>query len=234
MKAIILAAGRGTRMKPLTDSTPKPLLPYGPHTLLEELLSRLQATGRFERFVIINGYLGSQIVERIGSTWRGTPVTHARQRKTLGTYDSLRCARGALQDGERFLVIHPDDLHDQDALTDAAAHPHAIVAAEVDDPRPFGVVELEGRFVRRIVEKPEVPTSNLVSTAAIVTDTRIFEPRFAPAPVAGRELMIPDAICAMIASGVHFHAVRARHWFPISTAADLTRANARRNLAAVR
>lgn len=228
MKAIILAAGRGTRMKPLTDTTPKPLLPYGGHTLLEELLSRLCAAGCFERFIIVNGYLGSQIVERIGSEWRGIPVTHARQRKLTGTYDTLACVRSALQDGERFLVIHPDDLHDQDALAEAAAHSHAIVTAEVADPRPFGVVELDGRFVRRIVEKPQVPTSNLVSTAAIVTDTRIFEARFAPAPTLGREVMIPDAITAMIASGVHFHAVRARRWYPISTPGDLARANALR------
>jgi NDP-sugar pyrophosphorylase family protein len=224
MKAVILAAGKGTRMKALTKRTPKPLLPYKEHTLLDELLMGLVATERFTRFIVVSGYLGDQIVHHVGLDYQGVPVTHVNQAKMRGTYDALLRARPHL-DGEKFLIALPDDIQDAQVLAKAALEEHALVAAEAKDPTKFGVIEEKGERVIRVVEKPKEPKSTLVSTGAIVTDTRIFDGRFAPKPEAGKELMLPDAVSAMIRDGISFRVVRTSRWTPIATPEDLMRAS---------
>lgn len=77
MQAIVVAAGRGTRMGPLTETRPKPLVPVAGATLLEHVLDA--AAGVVDEYVIVVGYRGDQIRERIGASYAGTPVVYAEQ-----------------------------------------------------------------------------------------------------------------------------------------------------------
>lgn len=108
MDAIILAAGRGTRLRPLTDTTPKPLIPIHGRGTLPRLLDMLpEAIGRV---VIVMGYLGQQIQEEIGDMSHDRPVEYVVQERLDGTGGALRWARPRIR-SERFLAINGDDLY---------------------------------------------------------------------------------------------------------------------------
>lgn len=108
MDAIILAAGRGMRLRPLTDTTPKPLIPIAGRGTLLRLLDALPKA--VSRVVIVVGYLGDNIREEIGTVSHDRPVEYATQEVLDGTGGALRWARPLIR-SERFLVVMGDDLY---------------------------------------------------------------------------------------------------------------------------
>ena len=227
MKAIILAAGEGKRMHPLTKTRPKPLLNVCGKPLIEHLIDAIPP--EVSELIVVVGYLGDQIKSFLGSNWRARPVTYVFQPVKLGTADALFLCKNFFEKGEQFLVLYADDLHSSETMANCVAlgKPCLSVVA-VDNPQKFGVVTTdEGGRITRIEEKPEKPASNLVSSGVLVLDGRIFD---YPAPVsASGERYITDSIYAMIAEGHEFHAVHSRFWFPIATPQDLAKANTLRN-----
>lgn len=108
MDAIILAAGRGTRLRPLTDTTPKPLIPIHGRGTLPRLLDILPAA--IGRVVIVTGYLGEQIRQEVGDMSHDRPVEYVTQERLDGTGGALRWARPLIR-SERFLAVNGDDLY---------------------------------------------------------------------------------------------------------------------------
>ncbi len=108
MDAIILAAGRGTRLRPLTDTIPKPLIPIAGRGTLLRLLDTLPKS--ISRVVVVVGYLGEQIRAEVGIVSRDRPVEYVTQEVLDGTGGALRWARPTIR-SERFLVVMGDDLY---------------------------------------------------------------------------------------------------------------------------
>src|SRR5580693_736459 len=107
MQAVILAAGRGTRMGELTDNTPKALLPLGDKTLLEYEFDALPQ--EIDEIIVIVGYMGGLIHDRFGGSWQGRDVLYVEQEKLDGTAGALWRAKDILHD--RFVVMMADDLY---------------------------------------------------------------------------------------------------------------------------
>lgn len=172
MQAIVVAAGRGTRMGPLTDTRPKPLLPIAGKPILEHVLDA--AAPYVDGYVVVVGYEGDQIRNRVGETYQGLPVDYAEQTEQLGTAHAVGQAEPYVE--EDVLVLN-GDVHVTDALVAelAAQSGTAMAVMAVENPSSYGVVELDGNRVTSIVEKPTNPPTNLVNLGLYRATPRLFE-----------------------------------------------------------
>jgi len=162
MQTVILAAGQGTRMRPLTDSLPKPMLPVAGKPLVAHAAETAAAAGT-EELIIVVGYEAAEIREYFDEEFRGVPVTFAKQTEQRGTADAVRAARPYL-DGP-FTVLNGDNLYD-DSISALFESGPAIAAIEVEDPTAYGVLSTDGNQVTDIVEKPDDPPSTLANAGA--------------------------------------------------------------------
>ena len=166
MQAVVLAAGEGTRMRPLTDSTPKPMLPVADRPLVAHTVDAAVDAGVTD-LVLVVGYEADAVREYFGSEHRGVSVEYAVQKEQLGTAHAVRCAREHL-DGA-FVVLNGDDLYDDESvaeLVEAGENGPVVGTYRVDDPTSYGVFELDDGVVTGIVEKPSDPPGNLVNVGA--------------------------------------------------------------------
>ncbi|MEI6479850.1 MAG: nucleotidyltransferase family protein [bacterium] len=221
MKAVILAAGEGTRLRPLTLETPKPLLKVAGRPLLERLVRALPT--EVDELIIIVGYLGEKIREYCGDEFLGRHVTYVTQTERKGTYPALELCREYLSN-EPFMLFFADDILDARTIAECAREPLAVVAAHVPDPRPFGVLDVdEDGYIKGIVEKPEHPPSNLVLTNCYKLSPEIFDYPPAQHPRTG-EFYLSDSL-AQLAEHKKIKVVTARFWFPIANQEDLKTAD---------
>jgi UDP-N-acetylglucosamine diphosphorylase/glucosamine-1-phosphate N-acetyltransferase len=165
MQTVILAAGEGTRMRPLTDATPKPMLPVADRPLVAHTADAAVDAGT-EELIFVVGYHGEQVRSHFGGEYRGVPVSYAVQAEQLGTAHAVAAAREYL-DGT-FAVLNGDDLYDPASLAALLSEGPAVGTYEVEDPRAYGVFEMAGNTVTDVVEKPEDPPSNRVNVGGYV------------------------------------------------------------------
>ncbi|MFH0831210.1 MAG: nucleotidyltransferase family protein [Parcubacteria group bacterium] len=221
MDAVILAAGIGLRLRPLTLKTPKPLLTIGGKPIIAHTLDALPP--EVDRIVIVVKYLSEQIVAAVGTKWRGIPVTYVHQEKLGGTGDALTVARVALWPG-KFLVLMGDDVYDPRDLADMTKHHYAILVREVSDPKRFGSIELDAQgnccAIREAGDgQPKPPY--LVNCAVYTLDQRYFE--LPPKHTPKGEIGLPQTMAQL----AHLPAtqggpqkiavVRAREWYSVGT-----------------
>ena len=166
MQTVVLAAGRGTRMRPLTDTRPKPALPVAGRPLVSYALDAAVDAGA-SSFVIVVGYEAATIREAIGETYRGVEVSYVTQTERRGTADAVAQAVPRLAD-EPFAVLNGDGLYDTPSLRTLFAAGPAVGSVRVDDPTNYGVLETEGDRVTGVVEKPADPPSNLINAGVYV------------------------------------------------------------------
>jgi UDP-N-acetylglucosamine diphosphorylase/glucosamine-1-phosphate N-acetyltransferase len=168
MQAVLLAAGEGTRMRPLTASLPKPMLPVADRPLAAHTVDAAVAAG-VEELVIVVGYEATAVREYFGEEYRGVPVAYAVQEDQLGTAHAVRCARDHL-DG-RFAVLNGDDLYDSpsiEALLERGRDRPVVGTYQAADPTSYGVFELEDGVVTDVVEKPTDPPTDRINVGAYV------------------------------------------------------------------
>jgi UDP-N-acetylglucosamine diphosphorylase/glucosamine-1-phosphate N-acetyltransferase len=165
MQVIILAAGEGTRMRPLTHSTPKPMLPVGDRPLVAHTADTAIAAGADE-LVFVIGYEADTVRSYFGDRYGDTPVRYAIQEEQLGTADAVRAAREHI-DGP-FAVLNGDDLYDPASIVSLFDGGPAVAAFRADNPSNYGVLSIEDECVTEIVEKPDEPPSDLVNAGAYV------------------------------------------------------------------
>src|ERR671925_164859 len=132
MDAIILAAGFGTRLRPHTLTTPKPLLPVRGRPILDWTLGALPAS--VDRVLVVVNYLAEQIDAYLALQQHLHDWIAVRQREPRGTGDAVRCCREHLR-SDRFLVLNGDDLYGARDLAALAACPAGILAQPVEEPR---------------------------------------------------------------------------------------------------
>jgi bifunctional UDP-N-acetylglucosamine pyrophosphorylase/glucosamine-1-phosphate N-acetyltransferase len=213
-----MAAGEGVRMRPLTLTTPKPMIIVNGRPLLLHLLESLPE--EVDELILVVGYLGQQIVDFLGNHYNGKRVSYVWQTAREGTFSALLLCRPFLKEG-RFLVLYSDDLHDSVSLKKMASIPGlSILTMHHDEPKRFGVIEINpDHTIRSIVEKPENPASNLVSTGPCVLDSRIFDEK--PAKHSNGELYLTVAVEGL-AHRVPIHVVEAHYWIPIGYPRDIS------------
>lgn len=218
MKCVILAAGEGVRMRPLTIDNPKPLLTIAGKPLIEHVVEVLPP--EIDGLVLVVGYLGEKIRGYCGDKFLGRPVTYVWQENRLGTGHGLKLCESHLG-GERFLTLNADDLHGKNGIRECLKHDRALLVAEHNDPRRFGVVTVNSDWtVREIVEKPENPVSNLVSAGPMVLDRNIF--KYEPDLHPNGEYYLASMFGKMLKDH-RVVAVKTDYWFPIATPQDLQR-----------
>ncbi|WP_255195611.1 bifunctional sugar-1-phosphate nucleotidylyltransferase/acetyltransferase [Halorarius litoreus] len=163
MQAVILAAGEGTRMRPLTESVPKPMLPVADRPLVAHTADAAVDAGADE-LVLVVGYEGERVRDHFGDEYRGVPVAYATQEEQLGTAHAAAAAYEHLHDD--FVVLNGDDLYDTDAIDALFEACPAVGGYEVENPRPYGVFSIDDGHVTGIVEKPAEPPSNRINVGA--------------------------------------------------------------------
>ncbi len=169
MQTVVLAAGEGTRMRPLTAAKPKPMLPVAGRPLLEHTLDRAADAGA-DKFVVVVGYEADQVRSRFGAEHKGVELDYAVQAEQRGTADAVRAAATLLDDAP-FVVLNGDALYDQQSLRTLYQSGPAVGSYRVDNPSSYGVLQTDSTDHQRVtgvVEKPANPESNLINTGSYV------------------------------------------------------------------
>lgn len=224
MQAVILAAGEGTRMRPLTYTRPKVMLPIANKPILEHLINELKKAG-IRDIVLVVGYKDEKVREYFGdgNKW-DVNISYVTQRKQLGTADALKSALHLIE-GD-FLMLNGDNIvGHEDIRRLMNSDGMSIGVKSVPNPQDFGVIQIENGVVKKIVEKPEEPPSNLINAGVYKFTEDIFE-FLEKTPISKRsEYEITDTIQIAIDSGVIFKAVRIDWWIDIGYPWDLLKAN---------
>jgi bifunctional UDP-N-acetylglucosamine pyrophosphorylase/glucosamine-1-phosphate N-acetyltransferase len=163
MEFVVLAAGRGRRLRPLTDGIPKPMLPVGQKPLVGHVLDAATEAGA-SGFVVVVADEDGPVRDRFGDSYGGVPITYAEQSEPRGTADAVACASDHL-DGP-FVVLNGDNLYDPASLSSVVDSAPAIGVYRVDDPTEYGVISHDGSRVNDIVEKPADPPTDLANVGA--------------------------------------------------------------------
>ena len=229
MKAVVLAAGEGTRMRPLTANLPKPLLPVAGKPFLRHTIEALREAGINEIAILI-GWQGHRIRERFGDgAGLGLSIAYEEQSERLGTADAIGRMRRHV-DGP-FLSVNGDVVVSGSALSELIAY-HAkvrgpiVALAEVSDPRSFGVVDVKDGRVVSLEEKPRQPKSHMINAGIYVFDGEIF-PLIDGTPKSPRgEYEITDTIQALMAKREVYGFRLPSEWIDVGRPWDLLRANA--------
>jgi glucose-1-phosphate thymidylyltransferase len=159
MRAIIPVAGVGSRLRPHTYSIPKVLLNVAGKPILGHILQKLMGEGITEASIVV-GHLGEKIQEYVSAAFPELKVDYVEQEEALGLGHAIYLSRNTLGT-EPVLIILGDTIFDVD-LTEILKGLHTSLGVKaVEDPRRFGVAEVRNGFIRRLVEKPETPVSNL-------------------------------------------------------------------------
>ena len=219
MKAIIPVAGAGTRLRPHTYTQPKPLIPVAGKPLIASIIDQLQEEADIEEFVLVIGYLGNKIKAYIDENYPTLNITYLYQDERLGLGHAIWIAAASYQDTSEILIVLGDTIVEGD-LKALLQQPNSCLAVKkVDDPREFGVAEInEKGFIKKVVEKPRIPKSNL----ALVGIYKITE---VPALMKALhyiiendirtidEYQLTDALMYMIEEGVEFTAFEVDNWY---------------------
>lgn len=226
MKAVVLVAGKGTRMEPLTSDCPKVMLQVANKPVLEHILDSAIEAG-IEGFVFITGYLEEQIKAHFGdgSKW-GVSIEYVQQKEQLGTANAIGYARGHVEGA--FLVLNGDMLIGQKDLKALVSRKEeaVICVKEVENPSDFGVLETRDNRVIRIIEKPKNPPTNLANAGIYLFRESIFGFIDKTQPSIRKELEITDSIQMLIDSGAPVgYSSLEDSWIDIGYPWDLLKAN---------
>lgn len=199
MQAVILAAGEGTRLRPLTHSKPKAMIPVANRPVIAHVIDALLANG-IRDIIVVVGYRREYVQRYLNSL--EIPVTVVVQEKQLGTAHALRSAAPEIQ--EDFLVLPGDNYIDAASIARIRGEPCAMLVKEHPSPSNFGVVAIRDGLVSGILEKPEEASTQTVSTGIISL------PRDSLGSLVKNE--IPDALMGLIREGMRMKAIMAEDW----------------------
>jgi glucose-1-phosphate thymidylyltransferase len=161
VKCLIPAAGKGTRMRPLTHTLPKAMLPVAGKPTIFHIIDRAVRAG-VKDFVIITGYLRELMESEILAAYSNLNIEFVEQKEQLGLGHAIYMAGSKFKTADSMLLIYGDTLFEGDIETMMQAKNPVIGVFEVEDPRRFGVIEKgPGHTISNLVEKPEKFVSNL-------------------------------------------------------------------------
>lgn len=216
MKALILAGGKGTRLRPITYEMPKPLMPVHGKSILEHLLGLFKRNGINEAIISV-GYMKEMIKAHLGDGSRyGMEIQYLEEAEPLGTAGPIKLAKksGMLHDST-FVVSNGDELKDIDIHEMIRFHKSnkalaTLALTRAENPSLYGVAEMSGTNIARFVEKPkpgEEP-SNLINAGLYVMDTIITD--FIPD---GFSMLEKDVFPVLASRGILFGFPFSGQWF---------------------
>ncbi len=218
MQCVILAAGKGTRLRPLTENCPKPLVSVAGKPLLDHIVDALPTA--VDELIIVVGYLGDMIKSYCGEEFHGRKVTYVEQIEQNGTARALWLCKDLLHG--RFLFMFADDIHGKNDIARVTSYSRGMLTMTSDTPERFGVVvrNPDGTLAE-MIEKPTHPPSNLVSTGVMVLDDNIF--KFEPQSPVNGEYYLTEVI-ERYAKEYPIAVVEEQLWIPIGYPEDIDRA----------
>jgi glucose-1-phosphate thymidylyltransferase len=216
MQALIPVAGTGTRLRPHTYTQPKPLIPVAGKPIIGFIIDELLEVG-IRDFVFVIGYLGERIKQYIIEHYPDIQMTFIEQPTRLGSGHAIWMARKVIQIEDELLIVFGDTIFDVNWQSMINEYHSCLGIKKVDDPREFGVAEINDGWVTKVIEKPQIPLSNkalvglykfkqpqkLIDALNIMVenDMRSHE-----------EFQITDALEYMIKSGERFKALEVNNW----------------------
>ncbi|OLB71765.1 hypothetical protein AUI06_03035 [archaeon 13_2_20CM_2_52_21] len=232
MRAVVLAAGRGERLWPLTEETPKPLLPIANNSILERTLEALVQAG-IRQIVLIVGFRSEKIRQRLGNGKAiGAEIKYVRQKSQKGTADAVGSCSKELVGDDRFLVLYGDDYYGTSVprtfLAKARQNSGITVGtANVQDASSFGKIEFKRGLVTEILEKASKAGPGQVNAGIYLMDQSIFPAITKTKRSVRGELELTDALRILVSNGqpVYAQALGSRQWLGISYPWDMLEAN---------
>ncbi|OIO52277.1 hypothetical protein COY93_01875 [Candidatus Uhrbacteria bacterium CG_4_10_14_0_8_um_filter_58_22] len=215
-QAVLMAAGRGRRLSPLTDDRPKPMVPVAGRPILEWSIDALPP--EVEEVIIVVGYLKEQVTKHFGDRWHGRSIRYVIQTELKGTGHVVHVARPLLD--RRFLVLNGDDLYLPSDLRRLAGNELAALGLHLKDNGRFGLLTLDDDGYMTGVSRDEPQGSGgLVNVGAYVIDRRFFDYDLVPIGD-GSEFGLPHTISSM-AQKERVRVTEAESWFPIGYPQDI-------------
>ncbi|HOW60824.1 MAG TPA: nucleotidyltransferase family protein [Candidatus Moranbacteria bacterium] len=218
MQAVILAAGKGTRMQPLTYDIPKAMLLVKEKPILEYTINFLPEI--VDEVIIVINHLGDQIQKYFGDEFNGRKIKYVVQEKLNGTGGAVHTCKDLLKG--KFMVVMGDDLYYKEDLKDLLNYELAILAFEVEDSTRFGVLKTdESGHLIEIIEKPQLKEKALISTNAFVLNEKFFD--YDLVPISETEFGLPQTLAKM-AQDYPVKILQALQWLPVGYPEDIKKA----------
>ena len=231
MKAIVLAAGQGKRLRPFTHTRPKHMIPIAGRPLLEHLLISLREN-EVKEVVLVVGYLGEQIRNFLGDgSDFGMKIEYATQNSIEGTASAIKATKEYVSE-DKFLVVNGDLFVSSKAIREVLSQRSSdemlVSVVPVIFPERYGVVEIKDEAIKNIIEKPssEKKVSKLVNAGVYVFGKDVFRWINRTSRSNRHEYEITATIQNMIDNGFTFKPVviEPNHWLDIGRPWDLLRA----------
>jgi len=231
MKGIILHGGHGTRLRPLTHTGPKQLLPISNKPMSQYALEDLREVGITDIAIIIGDVYPEKVKEFYGNGEKfGVKITYVYQDNPKGIAHAIKLCKKFIGD-DRFIVYLGDNVL-RTGLTNYAKKfvssntDAMILLCEVDDPSRFGIAELDGKKIKKIIEKPKNPQSNLAVIGVYFLTPKIFDIIDKLKPSWRGELEITDALQLMMDSKMTIDYDTVTGWWKdTGTPEDILHAN---------
>lgn len=220
IQAVIMAAGKSTRCYPLTLTRPKPLLVVANKTILEHNLLALE--GLVDEVILIVGYRAEMIKEKIGTRFGRLKIRYVEQKEQKGTAHAALQAEKLIKD--RFLLMNGDDLFSREDILKCIEAKHALLAAHIENPAGYGIIEAKKGLLIKIEEKPEHPKSNLVNIGFYLLGRSIFPVLKKLEPSRRGEYELTSAL-TLFAKSHDIKVIPAKRWLPHSYPWELLNTN---------
>jgi len=232
MKGVILHGGHGTRLRPLTHTGPKQLLPIANKPMSQFCLEAISETGITDIAIVIGGVGSNKVREYYGSGEKfGVKITYIEQDEPRGIAHAVRLCKEFVNN-EKFLVFLGDNII-QKSITNFVKNfknsdfDATILLCEVDNPSRFGIADVENNKILKITEKPKEPTSNLAVTGIYLLTPKIFQIIDDLKPSWRNEFEITDALDNLLKqnNNISFEKI-TDYWKDTGTPIDIINANA--------
>ena len=233
MKAVIPVAGIGSKLRPLTHTQPKALVPVAGKPILAHIVDIL-ISGGIREFCFIIGYLGDKIESFVQDNYKeqGLEVEFVIQEPREGIAHALWCARDSIREQDEILIMLGDTILSLDIQAFLNVPQSVLGTKKVDKPGNFGVVEIDSQDkVKSLVEKPKIPKSNL----ALVGIYKLTEPKLFVQAIENivdqgiktlGEYQLTDALMEMLKHGESMSIFPVNNWYDCGRKESLLEANA--------
>jgi len=231
LKGIILHGGHGTRLRPLTHTGPKQLLPIANKPMSQYCLEKIKEAGIFDIAIIIGGIGANKVKEHYGNGEKfGVRISYIEQEYPKGIAHAINLCKEFIGN-EKFLVFLGDNIINKNISDfviefEGGNDDALILLCEVEDPSRFGIADVKDNKIIKIMEKPKNPPTNLAVTGIYFLTPEIFEIITNLKPSWRNELEITDALEQLLQAGkkISFHMI-TEYWKDTGTPEDIIHAN---------